>query len=197
MNLLALVGVAVASFAGTNVDNLGTTAAQVASAKPGRVRRIIGGQYAGFVVVVLIAAAVAAALTSVPTHWIGLLGLVPIVLGVRALLALRRPEGRAGLPRWPTAQGSVTAALVTLGSGGDNLAVYIPLFRSTSLPDGLLVAVVLAACDALLCLVARTVGRHPASLPHLQRAGALATPILYLAVGVLVLWHSGTVTWLF
>ena len=86
----------------------------------------------------------------------------------------------------------MTAALVTLGSGGDNLAVYIPLFRTTTVPEGLLVAVVFALLDVALCLVARTVGRHPATLGHLERGGAWVTPVVYLAIGVVVLWRSGT-----
>ena len=101
MNLLALVGVAAGAFASTNIDNTVITTAQVAAAKPGRVRRILIGQYVGFATLVVVAAVVAAALVSVPAYWIGLLGLVPISLGVRGLLALRSPEARRGEPSGP------------------------------------------------------------------------------------------------
>ena len=196
MPVLWVVGVAAASFLSTNVDNLVMTTAQVAAAKAHKVRRIIYGQVFGSAVLVGVSVVVAVALLSIPTHWIGLLGLVPLALGVRGLLALRRPEGRSATSRWPTAGGSVTSALVTIGNGGDNLAVYIPLFRGVSVPEGLLVVVVFAALDLVLCTLAVRLGRHRSTLRSMERAGIYAVPVLYLAIGVLVLFRSGTIRWI-
>ena len=69
---------------------------------------------------------------------VGLLGLVPLAIGVKGLLGLRSAAGGpgdSGAPRRSKAaeravgRSLTAAALVTIGAGGDNLAVYIPLFR--------------------------------------------------------------------
>ena len=112
----------------TNIDNALVGVAMVASAPPEKAKRIAYGQarirghrHRG--------RSHRHALFDVPTRAIGLLGLVPLVLGIRGLMALRHAEGRERVARRAFGSGFFAAALVTLGAGGDNLAVYIPLFR--------------------------------------------------------------------
>ena len=78
---------------------------------------------------VLFAIGMAVLLFEIPTSVIGLLGLVPLTLGGRGLLALRHPEGHSRVTRRAVGGGFFAAAVVTIGAGGDNLAAYIPLFR--------------------------------------------------------------------
>jgi cadmium resistance protein CadD (predicted permease) len=89
MTPAALVGVAGGSFISTNIDNFVVTTAQFAAAPPQRVRRVAAGQLLGFAFIVLVSAAAAGALFELPTRWVGLLGLVPLALGIRGLVALR------------------------------------------------------------------------------------------------------------
>ena len=117
--------------------------ALVAGAPEERARRIALGQVIGFVVLVAVAAAAAALLFEFSAAVVGLLGLVPLAIGLRGLATLvqRRHDGedeekpgrgrRRPLRAEQRAVGrSLTAAtLITISAGGDNLAVYIPLFR--------------------------------------------------------------------
>ena len=127
--LPAVLGLAAGAFVGTNIDNAAVTVAMIAAAPPARARRIALGQVIGFVVLVIAAIAMAVLLFEIPTRIIGLLGLVPLALGLRGLLALRHPEERSRVARRAVGSGVVAATLITIGAGGDNLAVYIPLFR--------------------------------------------------------------------
>jgi len=189
--LLSLAGIAAASFASTNVDNLVLTTAQVAAAPAHRTRRIVIGQLLGFAVIVLIGVIVATALFEIPTRWIGLLGLVPLALGIRGLLALRRASGDRAT-KWPLAAGLWTSALITIGNGGDNLAVSIPLLRESSGADRALVVAIFVVLDVLLCTIAVLAGRHPRTVRGIERFGVLATPVLYCVIGVVVLVRAGT-----
>lgn len=184
--------VAVAAFASTNVDNLLLCAAQQAAARPDRVRRIVYGQLTGVFMVAMVATAVAVVLFDVPDRAIGLLGLVPIAYGLRDLVALRDPERRAGRITTSAAGGFFTAWAVSLGASGDNLAVYIPTLRHVGAAGKAVTFAVFAVGGVLLCLLAVAVGRHPATLRALDRVGVYAAPVLYLAIGVIVLWRSGT-----
>ena len=98
----------------------------VASRSTGRPRpsQIVADQYVGIGALELAGLVVAAGLLVVPDPWTGLLGLLPIALGVRALLARRRPDQPA------VVGGLLGVAGVTVANGADNIAVYVPVFRA-------------------------------------------------------------------
>ena len=75
-------------FAVTNVDDLVVLAALFVTVGRGRpsVRQIVIGQYLGIGVLVAISVLVAVGLAGVPERWIGMLGLVPLALGLRGLV---------------------------------------------------------------------------------------------------------------
>lgn len=184
--------VAAAAFVATNVDDLLVTSGQVAAAKPGRVRRVAYGRLFAGVVVVAVSAAMAAVLFGVPVRLVGLLGLVPVALGLRDLARLRSSERRAGRVRRTSGRGLVAALLLAVAMSGDNFAVYIPIFRVGDRTDRVVTGAVLVAGEVLLVLAALLVGRRPRLRAALDRAGAYAAPVLYVAIGVVVVWRAGT-----
>lgn len=209
------LGVAAAAFVGTNVDNTVVAMVMVAGAPVERARRIAVGQAIGFVVLVVVAIAAAAVLFEFSTAVVGLLGLVPLTIGVRGLVALarRHPDGEAeanaaaGVDgdgdvrkrRWRphTEQRAVgrsvtAAALVTIAAGGDNLAVYIPLFRVGGAANVGAIVAVFVVGEALVTWVILAGGRHPKARGAMVRMGHVAVPILLCCVGVLVLVQAGT-----
>jgi cadmium resistance protein CadD (predicted permease) len=197
VSVASIVGLTSVAFATTNVDNALATTAQLATSPPQRVRRIVAGQWSGFLVIVGLSAGGAAVLAAFPVWTVGLLGVVPITLGVRGFVALRRHRGDAAGRPESVGSGFVAAALVTVGNGGDNLAVYIPLLRQAGPAAGTLAVVWLLALDVALCGLAVVLGRHPRTLATLQQAGAWVTPLVYCIIGIAVLVRAGTLRHLF
>ena len=145
---LAAVALAAVAFAATNVDDLFVLAAF--SADPSlRKRHVIAGQFLG--IGALIAASLLCALAAVvvPAQWLGLLGLLPIVIGVRRLLAAWR-EIDVEPPR-PARRAALSVAAVTIANGGDNLAVYVPLFATQPGAAWPLIVAVFAVLTAVWC----------------------------------------------
>ena len=190
--LPAELGVAAGAFIGTNIDNGLVATAMVAAAPPDRARRIAEGQVAGFVVLVAVAAATAIALFEVPDRVIGLLGLIPLALGVRGLIALRHPDQHQRTAEGQSGAASSAAMLVTIGAGGDNLAVYIPLFRVAGTSDLVATGLVFVIGEALLTVMILRAGRHPRTRAAATRIGAIATPLLFCTLGVLILVQANT-----
>jgi cadmium resistance protein CadD (predicted permease) len=190
--LPADLAVAATAFVGTNIDNATVTTAMVVAAPPERATRIVIGQLAGFVILVAVAAATAVALFELSTRVIGLLGVVPLVLGLRGLAHLVTTGRRSDPKRRAVGSGSFAAALITIAAGGDNLAVYIPLFRVAGTLSLVATAGVFAVGELLLSLFVLRIGRHPRARDLFDRAGAWASPVLYCAIGVLVLLRAGT-----
>jgi cadmium resistance protein CadD (predicted permease) len=200
--LWADVGVATAAFVGTNVDNTLLVMAMVAGAPTERSRRLAAGQVVGFVVLVAAAFAGAAVLFEFSARVVGLLGLVPLAIGLRGLIGLRprAQEKRVGPRRTPAdravGRSLTAAALVTIGTGGDNLAAYIPLFRVSGAVRLGVIAVVFALGEVVVTAVVLAGGHHPRARAVMDRFGAVGVPLLLCGVGILVLVTAGTLSML-
>ena len=135
-SLLALVGLAFALFASTNVDDIFVLVGFFSDPRL-HVREIVIGQYVG--ITVLFGASVAVSMFSlvIPSAYMGLLGIAPIMIGVKKLLDLYRSCDRtkASLEAPLVSRGymrTTTVALVTIANGGDNISVYTPTFAIRS-----------------------------------------------------------------
>jgi cadmium resistance protein CadD (predicted permease) len=208
------LGVAAAAFVGTNVDNCVVTMAMVAGAPLERAHRIAAGQVFGFAALVVASVAAAAVLFEFSTAVVGLLGLVPLAIGVHGLVGLVRAHpgaeaestaepAAAGRRRWPwrggtrgerraVGRGFTAAALVTVAAGGDNLAVYIPLFRVGGATNVGAIFAVFVVGEILVTWLILTGGRHPKARGVMLRLGHLAVPVLLCCIGVLVMVQAGT-----
>jgi len=200
-------GIAAAAFVGTNIDNCVVTMTMVAGAPLDRARRIAAGQVAGFVFLVVLAAAAAAVLFEFSPKVVGLLGLVPLTIGVRGLVGLRqrsdpeeggprtgarRRRGRRTAAERAVGRSFTAGALVTVGAGGDNLAAYIPLFRVGGAANLAAICIVFVLGEVLVTAVILAGGRHPKARSVMTRLGAVAVPVLLCCIGVLVMLEAGT-----
>ena len=114
-------------FAVTNVDDIFVLVGFF-SDRRFRPRQVVVGQYLGMAV--LVGASVLAALVSLvlAPPYVGLLGLIPLALGLKKLFDLRKPIDAAQdeIPDRTGASGlgKINAvAAVTIANGGDNLGV--------------------------------------------------------------------------
>jgi len=202
--LPADLGIAAAAFIGTNIDNTLVTMAMVAGAPAERAHRIATGQVVGFVLLVVVAAAGAIVLFEFSPAVVGLLGLVPLAIGVKGLVGLARSSARSGGAGDGRRSGrsraadravgrSLTAAtLVTIGAGGDNLAAYIPLFRVGGTANIAGIVFVFALGEVAVTAAVLGGGRHPKAREVMDRLGAVAVPLVLCCIGVLVMVEAGT-----
>ncbi|MFI7437756.1 cadmium resistance transporter [Micromonospora haikouensis] len=191
-DLIATAAGAALVFAATNIDDVVVlTVLFVAARSTGRPRpgHILAGQYLGIGALVAAAAVAAAGLLVVPDPWTGLLGLLPIALGVRALLARPDDDGPPAVVR-----GLLGVAGVTIANGADNIAVYVPVFRSLAPADALVWLAVFAALVGLWCAVAAGLGGHPAVVRWVGQVGHWLVPVVFVAIGALILVTSGVLT---
>ncbi|MEU1756474.1 cadmium resistance transporter [Micromonospora matsumotoense] len=188
-DLWGSVSGAAAVFAATNLDDIVVlTVLFVAARSTGRPRpwQIVTGQYLGIAALVAAGLVVAAGLLVVPDPWTGLLGLLPIALGVRALLARTDDDAPPAV-----VGGLLGVAGVTIANGADNIAVYVPVFRSLDPGTGLVYLLVFAVLVAVWCGVAAMLGGHPRVVRLIGRAGHWLVPAVFIAIGVVIVAGSG------
>ena len=181
---------ALGAFAGTNIDGLVTLSGQLVATDHSRHRRISEGQLTATLVVIGLCALGGVGLQSLPHRVLGLLGLIPLILGLRAgyLLLKHRSDDRSV----PGGGGFLSSFGVTLAISGDNVAIYLPILATGTLTTGTISITVWILADLVLIAMASFLGRHEALRSRVGHIGPVVLPIIYLAVGIVVLVKAGT-----
>lgn len=179
------------SFAATNIDDIFILTLFFAQRNLRR-WHIVVGQYLGIAALIAISLVGFFARFVVPETWISLLGIVPILMGVKKLLDLSR--GKENLQdeqdnghRQPSAGSVLTVTAVTFANGGDNIAIYIPLFANSDGPTLAITLCTFAVMIAVWCVAGYTIGNHPAVRRAVDRTGHILVPFVLIALGIYIL----------
>jgi cadmium resistance protein CadD (predicted permease) len=183
--IVGVVLVASLAFLGTMVDNFFAFSAQLVLTEPARYRRVSWAQGAAVTVLVVIAAGVGTLLDAIPVRWIGLLCVAPFGFAIHAW---RHREA----PHEQYRRGAITTFLVTLAIGGDNVAVWIPLFRSAGLRHGFVALATFVVWDLIFLLAARKLATHPKVVAWGRAHMPGLMPYVYVLLGVLILVECRT-----
>jgi cadmium resistance transport/sequestration family protein len=210
MNWLAGAIIAgITSFTATNIDDLVILMlffAQVnASFRP---RQIVVGQYLGFSTLIIASLPGFFGGLIVPRAWIGLLGLVPIAIGVSRLVNPKKDEEVQAVSdelnhsRGNNSFASTLASLispqtfnvaaVTFANGGDNIGIYVPLFASSTLASLVVILCIFFLLIGVWCYMAYLLTRQAAIAHVLTRYGKALVPFVLIGLGIFILFESGT-----
>lgn len=187
--MLTSVLPAIGTFAVTNVDDIVLLALFYSRARrPADQRNIVIGQYAGFGAILAISILATVGLSVVSEDQIAYLGLLPIVLGLRAAVLAYRARGEAeDEEALPHALSAGAIAGLTLANGGDNIGVYVPVFSSISAGEVVTYVVVFLVLVAAWCLAGRILATRPLIARGLARWGHVALPVVLVTIGLVIL----------
>ncbi|WP_306213423.1 cadmium resistance transporter [Actinoplanes sp. RD1] len=193
---LSIIGQAAGLFAVTNIDDILILALFFAQGAGRRntTRNIFAGQYLGFAGILAVAVAAAVGATFLPERAVPYLGLLPLVLGIKAAVQAWRHRNDNDDDRTEATNGApgvLAVAAVTFANGGDNIGVYVPVFASAG-GGGMTVYVIV-----FLLLVAVWVAGglffaiRPIIARALSRWGHVLLPIVLIGIGLLILIEGG------
>lgn len=161
---------------------------------------IVAGQYLGFTALVLISLLGFVGGLIIPRAWIGLLGLVPILLGIRQWLGggeddeqeSAEEEEVGALAKAGSWKAIAGVAAVTFANGGDNIGIYTPLFASINLPQLIVILSLFYMLLAALCYAGYLITRHRLVARTLARYGHWIVPFVLVALGIYIIIENGT-----
>lgn len=181
-------------FAVTNADDIVVlTVLNMTSRVGGRPRgwQIWAGQYAGFTILIAASLAAAGGLAMVPTRWLWLLGLLPVGLGLYKLTAAIHAR-KASEPVSPAVVTGLAGVIgITIVDGSDNVSVYTPFFRTSSLAAIVLTVAVFMVGTALYCLAGSRFAAHRGLNRYIERWGQWIVPAVFILIGVYVFYKTG------
>ena len=195
--ILSSIAQAVGLFIATNIDNIIILSLFFGrgQGQPGTTRRILLGQYLGFLGI--LGAAVLAALGAqalLPDQVLPYFGLIPLGLGLWATWQAwrNRDDDDDDAAQLEGKRVSVwTVAAVTFANGGDNIGVYVPVFVSVSWSTILAYCIVFLLLVAVLVFVARWITSRKPIAEALERWEHILFPAVLIGLGVVILISGG------
>lgn len=194
---------ALAVFVSTSIDYLVILTIVFAQARNKKnIGHVIGGQYLGGAILVAVSLIASFVLHFIPEEWItGLLGIVPIILGIRVAVK-GEDEDENGeedeesklkekLETRKSSRLFWTIALITIASGGDNLGVYIPYFTSLSVSEIIVAVIIFAVAILVLCYIGYKLSTIRFISKILEKYERIVVPIVYIALGIFIMAESG------
>jgi cadmium resistance protein CadD (predicted permease) len=174
---------------------------------------VIVGELVGFTALVSISLLVGRLLNqTVPSTWTGLLGILPILIGLNNLINLYKnkddsaEDKSTNLKRnakfrgfesrrrslWDVLRDRQTyrVSAVTISNGGNNLGIYIPLFVSSSPPS---LAVIILICYLAICtwlFLSYALTHQPNMAFILSRYASKFFPFVLMWLGVRIIMDS-------
>ncbi len=153
---------------------------------------IYAGQYLGTGLLVGASLVAAYVVNFVPEPWmVGLLGLIPIYLGIRFAIV---GEGEEEIiERLKANQLFWTVTLLTIASGGDNLGIYIPYFASLDWSQTLVALLVFAIGIIVFCELSRVLSSIPLISETIEKYQRIIVPLVFIPLGLYIMYESGTI----
>ena len=161
---------------------------------------IYAGQYLGTGLLVGVSLVAAYVVNFVPEAWmVGLLGLIPIYLGIRFAIVgegeeeeeeeeiiERLEQSKANQLFW-------TVTLLTIASGGDNLGIYIPYFASLDWSQTLVALLVFVIGIIIFCEISRMLSSIPLIFETIEKYERIIVPIVFILLGLYIMYENGTI----
>lgn len=189
----------ITAFSATNVDDIVILMLFFSQRNASfQTRHIVIGQYLGFTVLLLASLPGFIGGLMVPKAWIGLLGLVPIGLGILQLFK-RDDEQVQWSGQSLKSSGKTVRFLspqvlsvtgITIANGADNIGIYVPLFASSTGFQLLVILGVFYALIGVWCYAAFRLARQPTIARLLMHYGHAIVPVVFIGLGVFILIES-------
>ncbi|HYW19136.1 MAG TPA: cadmium resistance transporter [Nodularia sp. (in: cyanobacteria)] len=208
--ITTLITEAIIAFLITNLDDLIILLIFFSQLSPHfRRRHIFIGQYLGFTMIIIASLPGFFGSFLVPRAWIGLLGILPIVMGIKQLLNQETENTEiqtitTNLSPSATDNPIITfilsifspqtykVAAVTFANGGDNIGIYITLFAGYNFIKLLIVIFIFLIMKIVWYAVASLLVRQSTIANALSRYGKNIMPFVLIALGFYIMYERGT-----
>ncbi|MEH1948400.1 MAG: cadmium resistance transporter [Nostoc sp.] len=176
-----------------------------------RRRHILLGQYLGFSAIIIASLPGFFGGLVIQREWIGLLGLLPIGIGIHHLVYKEEDtitvQTVSSDFNQPTSTNPVLSfilsilhpqtykvAAVTIANGGDNISIYIPLFAGHDLASLGVILGIFFIMVGVWCAIAYFLSRQPTIANILSRYGNAVIPFVLIGLGLFIMYERGTFT---
>lgn len=201
MELMIVVLIAMCAFIATNMDDIFILMSFFAMSED-RIK-LIFGQYLGFLILLGICLVCYQFKFVLPLNYLAALGLFPILIGFKYFWNFRKDLTTLGVleksfgPARPKKEATfkesraiLPAAMTTVANGGDNLAVYIPLFLTMGSFELGVTILTFMGMIGLWCILAYKMVNNRIFGEKFKMYGHLIFPSILIIIGFGIIFRN-------
>lgn len=178
----------IVAYVATNIDDIFVLIFLYASAvKRSDFRKIMLGKYIGIYTILGISFLASWGLGFIPEEYICFLGIIPILLGIKAYFDENRQDDSETAEREIKTALIASSAIITIANSADNIGVYIPLFTEYTLPQMLVTVIVFAVMTFLWCILGEKIATLAPVQNMIRKYKCIAIPLVYILLGIYIL----------
>ncbi len=161
---------------------------------------IVTGQFLGFTFLVILSLSGLFSGLVLSKSWIGLLGLLPIAIGISSLVNQEENSSEEVLPETEEYHQTTipnllspeiySVAAVTVANGSDNISVYVPLFASSNLESFVVTIIMFFMLLGIWCYTAYKLTKQKIIADILSRYINYVVPFVLIGLGVFIVLKS-------
>jgi cadmium resistance protein CadD (predicted permease) len=194
-DFFSLIGIGVSAFVATNIDDIFVLMMFFSSSNFQK-GHVVVAQYLGIGLLIVISTLGSFLALVVPQYIIGLMGLVPISIGIIRLIHMRKHDNLISeqtterVSKWHHLS-MVSVATVTFSNGGDNIGIYTPLFaKYNSAGEIVFISLIFMIMTGIWCIVAYYLMSHPLVATRFRKIGHIIFPFVLIGLGIFILISS-------
>lgn len=181
------------AFVSTNIDDIFILILFYGNKKI-KETEIIIGQFLG--IITLIAVSLIGSLIGLILQdaYIGFLGLIPLYLGIKGILAIIKNEKHEeeGHHLKTNKSSILSVAGTTFANGGDNIGIYVPLFATLTWEGKISMITIFLVMTFVWCMMAKYFTKHPYVAKVVDKYGHIIAPIVLVLLGLYIMYQTGT-----
>jgi cadmium resistance transport/sequestration family protein len=200
-NYVTAITTGAIAFIATNIDDIVILLLFFSQINPTfRSRHIVAGQFLGFTVLLLLSLPGLFGGLVLSKSWIGLLGLLPIAIGISSLVNREEDSSEEVLEETEQSEASIisnflspqtySVAAVTVANGSDNISVYVPLFASSNLESFVVTIGIFFLLLAVWCYAAYKLTNYKIIASVLTHYGNNIVPFVLIGLGIFIVLKS-------
>ncbi|MFS0518306.1 cadmium resistance transporter [Nostoc sp. UIC 10607] len=196
--LITTLLVGISAFFATNIDDIFILLLLFSQLNSSfKSRHIVAGQYLGFTVLIIASLPGLFGGLIIPPNWIGLLGLMPMTMGISSLI--NQEENQTLEVAFASAEyqdanttsffnaRTYNVAAITIANGSDNISVYVPLFASSNIVDFIIIIGVFFILIAICCYLAYKFTYQTKIAYQLSQYSSYILPFVLIIVGGIII----------
>ncbi|GAB3806452.1 CadD family cadmium resistance transporter [Virgibacillus kimchii] len=201
--MITTILTAAAVYVATGIDYLVILILLFSQIKKGQAKHIWIGQYIGTAIIIGASLLVALGVANlIPQQWvIGLLGLLPLYLGVKIWIKGEEDEDESSILSLFSSgkfnQLFLTVTFIVLASSADDFSIYIPYFTALNMIEIIVAIIVFFIMVGVLCYVSYRLASIDLVSEKIEKYERWIVPIVFIGLGLYIMYENGTISTLF
>lgn len=201
--MITTILTAAAIYVATGIDYLVILILLFSQIKKGQAKHIWIGKYIGTIIVIGASLLVSLGISNlIPQQWvIGLLGLLPLYLGIKIWIKGEEDEGESNILSIFSSgrfnQLFVTVTFIVLSSSADDFSIYVPYFTTLNATEILVSIIVFLIMIGVLIYVGYRLAHLNFVSEKIEKYERWIVPIVFIGLGIYIMFENGTFNALF